>query len=31
VEVEKFIQMGIATLEQLPWFGLDPALEGALP
>jgi hypothetical protein len=23
--------MGMAMLEQLPWFRLDPALEGALP
>jgi hypothetical protein len=31
VEVEKFVQMGMAMLEQLSWFRPDPALEGALP
>jgi hypothetical protein len=31
VEVEKSVQMGMAVLEPLPWFGLDPTLEGALP
>jgi hypothetical protein len=31
VEVEKSVQMGMALLDQLPRFGLDPALEGALP
>jgi hypothetical protein len=30
-EVEKSVQMGMAVLEQLPRFGPDPALEGALP
>jgi hypothetical protein len=30
-EVEKSIQMGMAVLEQLSRFGLDPALKGALP
>jgi hypothetical protein len=31
VEVEKSIQMGMAILEQLPWFGPDPTLKGAPP
>jgi hypothetical protein len=31
VEVEKSIKMGMTTLEQLPWFGLDPTLKGVLP
>jgi hypothetical protein len=30
-EVEKSILMGMSMLEQLPRFGSDPALEGALP
>jgi hypothetical protein len=30
-EVEKSMQEGMAVLEELPWFELDPALEGALP
>jgi hypothetical protein len=29
-EVEKFVQIGMAVLEQLPWFGPEPALEEAL-
>jgi hypothetical protein len=28
VEMEKSVQMGMAMLEQLLWFGADPALEG---
>jgi hypothetical protein len=31
VEVEKFIEVGMAALEQLSRFGPDPTLEGALP
>jgi hypothetical protein len=30
VEVEKSMQKGMAALEQLSWFGPNPALEGAL-
>jgi hypothetical protein len=30
-EVEKSVQIGMVVLEQLPWFELDPTLEGALP
>jgi hypothetical protein len=31
VKVEKFEHKGMVVLEQLPQFGPDPALEGALP
>jgi hypothetical protein len=31
VEVEKSVQEGMAALEELPRFGLDSTLEGALP
>jgi hypothetical protein len=31
VEVEKSMQEGMAALEELPRFGLDSTLEGALP
>jgi hypothetical protein len=30
-EVEKSVETGMTTLEQLPWFGLDPAPEAVLP
>jgi hypothetical protein len=30
-KLEKSVQMGMAALEQLPQFGPDPSLEGALP